>query len=166
MMSVTCPLCSRVGSLKTTVPVGTQVRCPGCRSKFEVQDEPSTIIEIDQPLVATTPKAYPSTDMIQQPPKDSRSAIPPEPWFYRWIDRFARVTWALALFSIVLVVVLMFVLGLIVVLNSGGLAPGVFVFGFYLLISPVVGSLPVFLASALLMLAVDAARNIRATRYR
>ena len=53
MMSITCPHCSRVGSLKTTVPPGTRVRCPGCQNRFEVQDESpdweaaSDVIELD-----------------------------------------------------------------------------------------------------------------------
>ena len=52
MMTITCPHCGRVGSLKAAVPIGSRVRCPGCQEKFEVQDDSRDapdVIDLEEP---------------------------------------------------------------------------------------------------------------------
>ena len=205
MQSITCPHCSRVGSLKTAVPVGTRVRCPGCQQKFEIQPDPepdnwesgSELIDLDDepepPALQPTPspppanfagiddefdpsKLAPSAATAHQSPKFAPSPVSPlnlslnpppsEPWFYRWVNVFARVLWYGALTGVAVTSFVIVGVVLIIFSRAGDVSPGTVVFVAYAFLMVVVGYLPAFLMSALLQLAVDVGRNIRAIRYR
>ena len=58
MFSISCPRCSRVGSLKTAPPIGKKLRCPECGERFEV-----LIPTVDEFVVV---------DMANDPPASAR----------------------------------------------------------------------------------------------
>lgn len=88
MTSITCPHCSRVGTLKASVPIGTKVRCPGCHVKFEVLAEPDGdedtaewIDPGDPPIQPDDPSPKPSASAGGATPAPSAgpSSPPPQP---------------------------------------------------------------------------------------
>lgn len=180
MSTVVCPHCSRAGKLKAPVAEGAKVRCPGCQKLFIVHDEAPEEIDLgiafddgaglgspSGPAPAFVPSGVPAPASPAAP--GSAAFAPAEPWFYGWLDRFARVAWGLAKLVAFLVPA-----GCGVALIGVALATratpeqwftalGVLL---YVALATVGFLLPAFLWSALLMLAVDAARNVRAARYR
>ena len=188
MMSIQCPHCSRVGSLKVAVPVGTMVRCPGCRQKFaisheapangneiidlddEPSDEGSAGFGVNSATATSVATAYPVASIVVPPVSTLFSSVAPEPWFYGWIDRLARGIWQgcrIIMVGFAVIAVLLVFVAFYASINhwSNVIGP---VFGTVLLgyLGLWLTLLPTFLLAALLMLAVDLARNIRATRYR
>lgn len=169
MAQVTCPRCSRVGNLSSSRRPGTMVRCPGCGERFLIPDQ---VLDVDESDVAPAPLDALGADLSTfapagpAPPVGPLRPVPPEPWFYGGLVNVAAVVWGLGLFVVglgVLIVVLLVVLGLF----SGGVVdPGAAGVVFTYLVATALGLVPVMTLSMLLSLAVDAARNLRAIRYR
>jgi len=201
MLSITCPHCSRIGSLKAATPNGTRVRCPGCQKIFEVQSdsrdwEASTPndrgVDLNDSLVSgnappssnvsfagiadnadpasSTPVSASDGITISSDRLPFKAPIPPEPWYYNWLDIYADILRTSVRFITVLISILFGTLG--VLAFAPGINNGHFGFSFlaiaYLIGSYIIillGFVPVLVFLALTKLAVDVARNIRATRY-
>lgn len=195
MISITCPHCSRVGKLKNAVPVGAKVRCPGCREPFTVQadaiDEQAEVIdlgidlvggqaldrgvaldeivaepEVKEPTTAAPPIPTPTTATVQVGITPSAPPIPPEPWYYRWIDGFANNLWTASVWITVILGFCFwapFVAVVVLAIDPSSTTALVLISATFA--SEFVSVVSLFVTSTLLMLAVDHARNGRATRY-
>ena len=104
----------------------------------------------DKPWVDTSPPAY---------------VIPPEPWFYRWLEGIAGLLWYGAMVIVALNGVLVAGLIVLVIYAWGNTAPGVWPTIAGIFFAPVLALLPVAVASAMIRLAVDVARNVRDMRF-
>jgi hypothetical protein len=97
-----------------------------------------------------------------------RPAMPKEPWYYAWLSGVAKVGWGMAKVVLLITIILSLVAAVSLVMSSGG-APESMIAGLLAAIVPIVAAVAAtfgtFFWSALLMLAVDCARNVRAARY-
>lgn len=112
------------------------------------------------PDVAPAPKPVPKsqpTGLLDYP------QLPFEPWFYRWIERFADNLWLLGVGLCLLVAGVVAILILLAALGSNSAA--ILGYGFLFLLAVIPSFFSLFLTSTLLMLAVDHARNVRATWF-
>jgi hypothetical protein len=90
------------------------------------------------------------------------ASIPPEPWYYAFLVTFAGLTLRIGLLACAATLVI----GLLgTVLASNDTSSRWFTAGLSLMGLGILGVVPTLLASAPILLAVDAARNLRAMRY-
>lgn len=131
----------------------------------------------DPPAVGPMTSWMPKADPPAAPPptaagKPSPIVIPPEPSYYRWLDIYARVMAAITRAAFVLLAVpftlAVFLLGYSFIadeLNGATVRLTTLTSMLWLFVG-FVGLFPFYASCLLLRLAVDLARNIRATRYR
>lgn len=141
--------------------VGKKGRCKGCGQIIEISspvaDEPipDLAVEINEENAVLDPRIAPLAS-----PANNRT-MPTEPWFYGFLVFYAMscVVIAIAQFCLVLIGVLIQVQQAISEGRSFSIALGTIV-----LIS-LAWMLGIILVSCPILLAVDAARNLRAMRY-
>jgi hypothetical protein len=81
-IKVVCPSCQKPGTITTATPIkaGTRLKCIGCGHIFQYQEE----YELDD--CALPPRSDPT--VATQPPLSRKPD--PEPWYYRWLERWAK----------------------------------------------------------------------------
>ena len=171
---------------------GKKGRCKGCGATIQIPDEPppETFAVADPPSTdgwadlapssaddAALITAVSSIDTDDEeddalplsirraagaPSSSKLPFIPPEPWYYGFLVIYARWAMGIGLVVCALICLSGFIIATLA-LSSGELA-GI-VYGLSVMALGAFGIIPVLLASAPILLAVDAARNLRAMRY-
>ena len=126
---------------------------------LSIEDEDEEVVT---PIDDEPPSSSPLP--IDVTPSMYRGAAPPEPWFYGWLDGFAKVVWILSKVILLSVLILATVVGVLGSVMAGN--PSALVSAIAFIVAVAASMLSSFVLSALVMLAVDAARNIRAARHR
>jgi hypothetical protein len=179
-LDVTCPTCG--SNLKFRLEhAGNKGRCKWCGATFQIPDAPapppapsdasasadesgSLLPPVDEgedsastaaALAAAIQTDDDDDDDDDESDSDKSASIPPEPWYYGFLDGYAKLTMTIGLIACLVVVCY----GMLV---CGGADPAT---GFSLIGLGVLCVILTLLATAPILLAVDAARNLRAMRY-
>jgi hypothetical protein len=163
-IEITCQ-CGRVLKAPDSA-IGRKGRCKGCSREVEilqpVADEPEVVDDEPIPDLAIDTSDAEEDDARPDPrfappaPKPTAS-MPPEPWFYRFLEIYARLC---ILFAFV-----QFILSLYLLLRDLDDIQSLTGANRIGLIVSFVAMIGVTLVSCPILLAVDVARNIRAMRY-
>lgn len=172
--------CKGCGSVLQIPDAGSEPEAPGPSITLDPGDQdgyPVTVDDDDAAAVLAVdatvadeitapdaPKPLPPPVVGVLNPAVRSPAVPPEPWFYSFLDGFAMFVMVAGIMACSLGALL----GAATAFNSSGGQTGdaqVFT-GMYVFAVSCVSVFPVLLSSAPVMLAVDVARNVRATRYK
>ena len=155
IIDTTCPNCGKTSRAPAS-SAGKRGRCRGCGGEVLIPD-PSVSVFLPKRGTAAASQ-LPSDPDIKVAPR-----VPAEPWFYGFLEKYAQVVMGLGLVACggsVLVGLAGFAM------IMGGHASGVDAMTpFLATLGGALGIIPILLAAAPVLLAVDAARNLRALRY-
>lgn len=165
MIEITCQ-CGRMLKAPDSA-IGKKGRCKGCGSEVEilppVVDEPETVDDEPMPDLAINvdEEDAPLDPKVGPPVPKPNPAMPPEPWFYGFLDGYAKLCVGLAVVQFLLVLCGA-VIGILTTMSENQRIP--LVAGTVVLVS-LAWMLGIILVSCPILLAVDAARNLRAMRF-
>jgi DNA-directed RNA polymerase subunit RPC12/RpoP len=147
------PLVNQGGPAHWTAPIAVEEEPPAVLASVKVDDEDVGWTAV--PVMAPTP--------ISVPRPVSPTSIPDEPWYYRFLEFYARVVMSIAVIQAACMFLAYFIMDSMSKDTKSEVSSPSF---FWTVVIPCMGMLAALLFSAPILLAVDAARNLRAMRWK